>query len=363
MLMSASYPLLKFWSKIISQEEDSEFDAEELLNHIHQSLCAIGSSFQSLNIHRRRRFKGCLAKEFSSLANSDSDEGLSTFLFGSNLAEKIKSQTEINSLSRKIVVSLPNPTYKSRAQMSRGKTKVYLRKRSYAGRRGPRQRDRSRSQSQKEIKSSQTQTKVWGIESTTKFHLFREPIFYRFMERDDRGPGNFELSTGMQNNVQLYVNSVKSPSSFQHVKRGGDTCRPRGAESSSKGCYRNLFPRSKLIHFQHFHYPQEGLGEKASGRHVRTESVCRVSSIQDGGYITAGRYPPERGLHDKVGSSRRLLNYSSRSKIKDLFKIFLEGCALSVHMFIIWPLAISKIVHQDTKASACLSKIYGGFVC
>ena len=84
------------------------------------------------------------------------------FLFGSNLAEKIKSQTEINSLSRKIVVSPPNPAYKPRVQMSRGKRKVYLRKRSYAGRRGPRQGDWSLSQLQKEIKSSQTQMKVGG---------------------------------------------------------------------------------------------------------------------------------------------------------------------------------------------------------
>ena len=61
MLMSASYPLLKFWSKIILQEEDFEFEAEELLKDIQQSLCVIGSSFQSLNTHRRRR---CLAKEF-----------------------------------------------------------------------------------------------------------------------------------------------------------------------------------------------------------------------------------------------------------------------------------------------------------
>ena len=130
MLTSASYPPLQLWNNIISQEEDFEFEAEELLKSIQQSLCAIGSSFQSLNTHRRRRFKGCLAKEFSSLADSDSDEGLSPFLFGSNLAEKIKSQTEINSLSRKIVVSPPNPAYKPRAQMSRGKRKVYLRKKA-----------------------------------------------------------------------------------------------------------------------------------------------------------------------------------------------------------------------------------------
>ena len=74
MFMSVSFPLLKLWSKIISQEEDFEFEAEELLKDIHQSLCAIRSSFQSLNTLRRMRFKGCLAREFSSLADSDSDE-------------------------------------------------------------------------------------------------------------------------------------------------------------------------------------------------------------------------------------------------------------------------------------------------
>ena len=88
MLMSASYPLLQLWSKIISQQEDFEFEAEKLLKGIQQSLYAIGSSFQSLNTHGRRCFKGCLVKEFSSLADPDSDEGLSPF--SPNLAEKIK---------------------------------------------------------------------------------------------------------------------------------------------------------------------------------------------------------------------------------------------------------------------------------
>ena len=69
-----------------------------------------------------------------------------------------------------------------------------------------------------------------------------------------------------------------------------------------------------------------GEGEKASGRHARTESVYRVSSIQDGGYITAERYPlepgpPERRLHDKAGSSRHLtIPVGPKSKI--FFKIF-----------------------------------------
>ena len=113
-LMSASYPLLELWNKIISKEEDFEFDAEELLK---QRLRVIGSFFQGLNTtHRRRCFKGCLAKEFSSLSDLDSDEGLSPFLSASNLTEKIKSQTEITSLSRKLVVSPLSLTYKPRQE-------------------------------------------------------------------------------------------------------------------------------------------------------------------------------------------------------------------------------------------------------
>ena len=82
MLMSPSYPLLKLWSNIISQQEDLEFEAEELLKDIQQCLCAIRSSFQSLNTHREKHSKGCLAKEFSSLADSDYDDGgVALFIF------------------------------------------------------------------------------------------------------------------------------------------------------------------------------------------------------------------------------------------------------------------------------------------
>ena len=49
--------------------------------------------------------------------------------------------------------------------------------------------------------------------------IFSEsPFVYRFVEKDNRGPGNFEFSTGMQNKVQIYANSVKSPHSFDMSK-------------------------------------------------------------------------------------------------------------------------------------------------
>ena len=57
------------------------------------------------------------------------------------------------------------------------------------------------------------------------------------------------------------------------------------------------------------------------GTHVRTESVCKVSSIQDGGYITADRYPLERGLHDYAGSLGTYLAIPVGPKSK-IFKIY-----------------------------------------
>ena len=95
-----------------------------------------------------------------------------------------------------------------------------------------------------------------------------------------------------------------------------------------------------------FTIPKKDDREKASGRHVRTESVCGVSSIQDGGYIATERYPPERGLHDKAGSSRCLLDYYSKCKIKDLFKIFWKGM---LYQFTCLPLSLSPSARLFTK--------------
>ena len=159
--------------------------------------------------------------------------------------------------------------------------------------------------------------------------------------------------------IYLYANSVKSPNPFNMSKEEEILVDLEVQNLLAKGAMEICSPDPNQFISNIFTIPKKDGGEKASGRHARTESVCRVSSIQDGGYITAERYPPERGLYDKAGSSRCLLDYSSRSKIKDLSKIFLEGHTLSVHMFTILPLTISKVVHQDTKASNCLSKIYG----
>ena len=44
--MSASYPLPKLWSKIISQKEDFEFSAEELLKDISKAYVLLDPFFK-----------------------------------------------------------------------------------------------------------------------------------------------------------------------------------------------------------------------------------------------------------------------------------------------------------------------------
>ena len=86
---------------------DKNLDAEHVVNLVQQSLCAIGSAFQSLNTHCQKRFQGCLTKEFRSLADEQPNKSETTlspcWLFGSNLEEQIKSKVDSSTISRKVI--------------------------------------------------------------------------------------------------------------------------------------------------------------------------------------------------------------------------------------------------------------------
>ena len=66
-ILSASFALVKLWQSIISSDEDLQ--AEEVLHRVQQSLFCMGSDFAGLNVHRKKRFKSVLTKEFSTLAD------------------------------------------------------------------------------------------------------------------------------------------------------------------------------------------------------------------------------------------------------------------------------------------------------
>ena len=102
-ILSASFPLLKLWQSIISSDEDLE--AEEVLDRVQRSLFCMGSAFAGLNLHRKKRFKSALTKEFSALADEEGKSSeLSGYLFGEDLSEKIKEQLESNRITRRVVV-------------------------------------------------------------------------------------------------------------------------------------------------------------------------------------------------------------------------------------------------------------------
>ena len=151
-ILSASFPLLKLWQSIISSDEDLE--AEEMLDRVQQSLFCMGSAFAGLNLHRKKRFKSVLTKEFSALADEEGRSSeLSGYLFGEDLSEKIKEQLESNRITRRVVVGEDKTKSKS---VNAAHRKPFSRRRKRVVRR-PFYRRRS----QKETafsKSMQTQT-------------------------------------------------------------------------------------------------------------------------------------------------------------------------------------------------------------
>ena len=96
--------MVRLWDSILKNDEN--LDAEQVVNLVQQSLCAIGSAFQSLNTHCRKRFQGCVPKEFRSLADDQlykSEATLSPWLFGSNLEERMKSKVDSSTFPRKVI--------------------------------------------------------------------------------------------------------------------------------------------------------------------------------------------------------------------------------------------------------------------
>ena len=102
--ITASFPMVKLWDSILKNDEN--LDAEQVVNLVQQSLCAIGSAFQPLNNHCRKWFKACLTKKFRYLADDQlnkSETTLSPWLFGLNLEEQIKSKVDSSTISRKVI--------------------------------------------------------------------------------------------------------------------------------------------------------------------------------------------------------------------------------------------------------------------
>ena len=118
---AASWPLISLWYKIITSDEDLK--AEEVLDRVQKSLMCIESILKGLSVHRHKRFRSCLTREFSSLTieKDPTSNKLSEYLFGNDLSEWIKQQLEPsqgpqnrNSISRRSKKYVKRNTYRRR---------------------------------------------------------------------------------------------------------------------------------------------------------------------------------------------------------------------------------------------------------
>ena len=121
-------------------KNDENLDVEQVVNLAQQSLCALGSAFQSLNTHCQKWFQGCLTEEFRTLADdrpNKSETTLFPWLFGSNLEEQIKSKADSATIFRKIPRFRTNPfqnqnrNFPNSRSLRRGKRRPFLPQNQY----------------------------------------------------------------------------------------------------------------------------------------------------------------------------------------------------------------------------------------
>ena len=100
-LIAAATPIIGIWQNII--DEKDLITVGGLLHSLQQSIVLLGSAFNSLSSFRRHQLKSSLSPEFAPLIKElDSDHKPSRFLFGDELASKIKSLSEENKFLKKI---------------------------------------------------------------------------------------------------------------------------------------------------------------------------------------------------------------------------------------------------------------------
>ena len=100
-LTAAATAIIGIWQNII--DEKDQITVGEILHCLQQSIVLLGSTFNSLPSFRRHRLKSSLWPEFAILIKElDSDHKPSRFLFGDELASKIKNLSEESKFLKKI---------------------------------------------------------------------------------------------------------------------------------------------------------------------------------------------------------------------------------------------------------------------
>ena len=347
---TASWPLISLWNKIVTSDEDIE--SEEVLDRLQQSLMCIKSAFNGLSVHRRKRFRSCLTKEFSSLTDEKdpASDKLSEYLFGNDLSERIKQQLETSKITRREVTN----NYKGRpSQGPLNRNSFFLQKEQICKKEHIQKEATSPRFSKSEAVFNNTNKQ---LDSDNRQKTFKQTyVFIDQWEKltDDQDvlqivsgyclefnqepmqtapPTPFKLSRPEERPVDQEIKKITQ----KRGDRGSGTCR-------------------EPVSLKHFHCSQKRWYQKTSHRFKAAKSICKKSSIQDGRFDSNAISPPEGGFSLQDRSSGCLPVDPCCKESKSIPPFSLEGETLSVHVPAFRTGFFTKNFYQMPEATADLS--------
>ena len=228
-ILSASFPLLKLWQSIISSDEDLE--AEEVLDRVQQSLFCMGSAFAGLNLHRKKRFKSVLTKEFSAIADEEGKSSeLSGYLFGEDLSEKIKEQLESNRITRRVVVG---------EDKTKSKSANAAHRKPFSGEGKGWSEDLLTEEGARKGQHSASQCRP-KLQPNHRRNFSKDSNLYRQMDQVNRRSRDFRYCIRLSTGFFRDSSSAKTTNSIQPFRRGGEVGGLGGGETSEEGGYRGV---------------------------------------------------------------------------------------------------------------------------
>ena len=175
------------------------------------------------------------------------------------------------------------------------------------------------------------------------------------MGKIDRRSRCFANSVRVLSGIRSGTHADCTPNTFQTFETRGKTSRPGDKEITQKGGNRGSGTYREPVSLKHFHCSQKRWYQKTSHRSKAAKSICKKSSIQDGGFDSNTISPPEGGFSLQDRSSGCLPVDPCCKESKSIPSFSLEGETLSVHLLAFRTDFLTKNFYQMSEATAGLS--------
>ena len=116
------------------------------------------------------------------------------------------------------------------------------------------------------------------------------------MGKIDRRSRCFANSVGVLSGIRSGTHADCTPNTFQTFETREKTSRPGDKEITQKRGDRGGGTYREPVSLKHFHCSQKRWYQKTSHRSKAAKSICKKSSIQDGGFDSNTISPPEGGF-------------------------------------------------------------------